>query len=84
MGECPWCACVRRDKRVIFFFFQIRIVHIAEIRRILENLRFIFLLAPATSGCVVMLCLVAYGLQGRKKKFYACVRYLNSKKKTNR
>lgn len=37
-------------------------VHIVEIREILENLGFIFLLVLATAGHLVMLCLGFYGL----------------------
>lgn len=65
MGECPWRACVRTDKLVIFFFFCVCVimnVHIVEIREILENLGFIFLLVLATAGRLVMLCLGFYGL----------------------
>lgn len=68
VGECPWRTCVRKDQRGIFFFFLISSVHILEIRKILENVGFLFLLRPATSGSLLMVCLGAHGLQGRKKK----------------
>ena len=64
--EYPWRACVRTDKLVIFliilFFFVIRNVHIVEIREIIENLGFIYLLVLATAGRLLMLCLGFYGL----------------------
>lgn len=69
MGGCPWCACVRKDKQIIFylFFFLIRNAYIVERQEILENIWFMFLLAPVTAGHLVIRCLGAYDPQGRKK-----------------
>lgn len=58
--ECLWRAYVRTDKLV--FFFVIMNVHIVEIREILENIGFIFLLVLATAGRLVMLFLGFYDL----------------------
>lgn len=68
MGECPWYACVRKDKRIAFnLFFLIRNAHIVERQEILEKIWFMFLLAPATAGHLVMLCLGVYDPQGGKE-----------------
>lgn len=51
----------------LFLIFLIRSVRIVERQEILENIWFMFLLAPAMAGHLVMLCLGVYYLQGEKK-----------------
>lgn len=72
MNICVWVSVPgmlvwEKISELLLTFFWIRNAHIVERQEILENIWFMFLLAPATAGHLVMLCLGVYDPQGEKK-----------------